>query len=104
MDFKPREIVSLLLDDEELDDKLQQQLKRKAEEDEEQKKRQPKRIKRSAGGDSTPTLSSANVDRLFSAGEDVILDDDSSGASTPQVKKTKASRIGRPRTNISFTG
>ncbi|ORE05055.1 hypothetical protein BCV72DRAFT_336833 [Rhizopus microsporus var. microsporus] len=104
VDFKPREIVSLLLDDEELDDKLQQQLKRKADEDEEQKKRQTKRIKRSAGGDSTPTLSSANVDRLFSAGEDIILDDDSSGASTPQVKKTKASRIGRPRTNISFTG
>ncbi|KAG1149311.1 hypothetical protein G6F37_006790 [Rhizopus arrhizus] len=103
VDFKPREIVSLLLDDEELDDKLQQQLKRKAEEDETQKKKPTKKSKRAIGDDSTPALSPSNVDRLFSAGEDTFLEDESSGASTP-VKKTKGTRIGRPRTNISFTG
>ncbi|KAI7905492.1 SNF2 family N-terminal domain-containing protein [Cokeromyces recurvatus] len=113
VDFKPREIVSLLLDDEELDDKLQLQLKRKADEEEEQKKvsRPTKRSRKQAvanGGskESTPALSPSNVDRLFSAGEDVIntgTDDDTSGSTTP-AKKTKSSRIGRPRTNFSFTG
>lgn len=93
----------MLLDDEELDDKLQQQLKRKAEEDETQKKKPTKKSKRAMGDDSTPALSPSNVDRLFSAGEDTFLEDESSGASTP-VKKTKGTRIGRPRTNISFTG
>ncbi|KAI9485948.1 MAG: SNF2 family N-terminal domain-containing protein [Benjaminiella poitrasii] len=114
VDFKPREIVSLLLDDEELDDKLQLQLKRKAEEEEEQKKA-PRPVKRSRkqtvaanGGskESTPALSPSNVDRLFSAGEDIIntgTDEDTSGTSTP-AKKTKSNRIGRPRTNFSFTG
>lgn len=96
----------------ELDNKLQLQLKRKAEEDE-QKKAASRPVKRSrkqalaveGSKESTPALSPSNVDRLFSAGEDIINtnDDDNSGTSTP-AKKTKASRIGRPRTNFSFTG
>ncbi|CEP15242.1 hypothetical protein [Parasitella parasitica] len=109
VDFKPREIVSLLLDDEELDDKLQLQLKRKAEEDEQKKAAKPAKKSRkqtlAAEGskESTPALSPSNVDKLFSAGEDIINNDDDSNASAP-VKKTKGARIGRPRTNFSFTG
>lgn len=114
VDFKPKEIVSLLLDDEELDDKLQMQLKRKAEE-EEQKKASARPVKRSrkqalaaeGSKESTPALSPSNVDRLFSAGEDTFNntsnEDDTSGNSSP-AKKTKGTRIGRPRTNFSFTG
>ncbi|KAI8967388.1 SNF2 family N-terminal domain-containing protein [Mycotypha africana] len=109
VDFKPREIVSLLLDDEELDDKLQLQLKRKAEEEEKKKAaRGTKRSRKQALAEgestgSTPVLSPANVDRLFSAGEDIIQPDDdtANGSSAPSKKKT---RIGRPRTNFSFTG
>jgi DNA helicase INO80 len=90
-----------------LEDKLEQQLKRKAEDDE----KKPKAVKRSrkqvlaSSAKSTPVLSPSNVDRLFSAGEDIILADDenTSGSSTPS-KKSKATRIGRPRTNFSFTG
>ncbi|CAO3683059.1 unnamed protein product [Rhizopus stolonifer] len=101
VDFKPREIVSLLLDDEELDDKMQQQLKRKAEEDEVQKKKPSKKAKRA--NTDTPALSPSNVDRLFSAGEDAFMEEDPDAP--PGTKKSKAAtRIGRPRTNISFTG
>ncbi|RCI07069.1 putative DNA helicase ino80, partial [Rhizopus stolonifer] len=110
VDFKPREIVSLLLDDEELDDKLQLQLKRKAEEEEQQKKSRPtKRSRKQAlaaegSKESTPALSPSNVDRLFSAGEDTFnTEEDTSNSSSP-AKKTKGTRIGRPRTNFSFTG
>lgn len=98
----------------ELDDKLQMQLKRKAEE-EEQKKASARPVKRSrkqalaaeGSKESTPALSPSNVDRLFSAGEDTFNntsnEDDTSGNSSP-AKKTKGTRIGRPRTNFSFTG
>lgn len=99
----------------ELDDKLQMQLKRKAEEEEQKKVARP--VKRSrkqtlaaeGSKESTPALSPSNVDRLFSAGEDTFnnnnttTEDDTSGNSSP-AKKTKATRIGRPRTNFSFTG
>lgn len=90
------------------------QLKRKAEE-EEQKKASARPVKRSrkqalaaeGSKESTPALSPSNVDRLFSAGEDTFnstsAEDDTSGNSSP-AKKTKATRIGRPRTNFSFTG
>lgn len=97
----------------ELDDKLQMQLKRKAEEEEQKKAARPaKRSRKQAlaaegSKESTPALSPSNVDRLFSAGEDTFNsttpEDDTSGNSTP-AKKTKATRIGRPRTNFSFTG
>ncbi|KAI8332980.1 SNF2 family N-terminal domain-containing protein [Blakeslea trispora] len=129
VDFKPREIVSLLLDDEgkggkktnkrnsylfclaiELDDKLQLQLKRKAEEEEEQKKaaRPAKRSRKQAlavegSKESTPALSPSNVDRLFSAGEDTFNTEEDNGTPSP-AKKSKGTRIGRPRTNFSFTG
>ncbi|KAI9356810.1 SNF2 family N-terminal domain-containing protein [Pilaira anomala] len=111
VDFKPREIVSLLLDDEELDDKLQMQLKKKAEEEEQKKQVKPTPAKRSrkqalVDKESTPALSPSNVDRLFSAGEDTFnntTEDETSGQSSP-AKKQKLTRIGRPRTNFSFTG
>ncbi|GAA5800530.1 hypothetical protein HPULCUR_005965 [Helicostylum pulchrum] len=127
VDFKPREIVSLLLDDEELDNKLQMQLKKKAEEEEQKKQARPpptptKRSRKQAlaaegSKESTPALSPSNVDRLFSAGEDTFhtttttttttnnntTEEDTSGNSSP-AKKQKLSRIGRPRTNFSFTG
>ncbi|KAI8348053.1 SNF2 family N-terminal domain-containing protein [Choanephora cucurbitarum] len=112
VDFKPREIVSLLLDDEELDDKLQLQLKRKAEEEEEeQQKKAARPAKRSrkqalaaeGSKESTPALSPSNVDRLFSAGEDTFNTEEDSSAPSP-AKKSKGTRIGRPRTNFSFTG
>ncbi|KAI7862197.1 SNF2 family N-terminal domain-containing protein [Spinellus fusiger] len=103
VDFKPREIVSLLLDDEELDNKLQQQLKRKAEEEEKKKQARPvKRIKK-----STPQAQSSGgmLDQLFSAGGDVLPEDnENSSTGGSKAKRSKNSRIGRPRTNISFTG
>jgi DNA helicase INO80 len=89
------------------------QLKRKADEEEQKKSARP--VKRSrkqtlaveGSKESTPALSPSNVDRLFSAGEDTFnnttTEDDTSGNSSP-AKKTKATRIGRPRTNFSFTG
>lgn len=86
------------------------QLKRKAEEEEQQKKvtRPVKRSRKQAlaveSKESTPALSPSNVDRLFSAGEDTFnTEDDTSGTSSP-AKKQKPTRIGRPRTNFSFTG
>lgn len=84
-------------------------MKRKAEEEEQKKAARPVKKSRkqtlaSEGSkESTPALSPSNVDRLFSAGEDTINTDEDSNASTP-AKKTKAARIGRPRTNFSFTG
>ncbi|KAF7725825.1 putative DNA helicase ino80 [Apophysomyces ossiformis] len=107
VDFKPREIVSLLLDDEELDNKLQQQLKRKAEEDEKKKTARPSKRSRKSNGssESTPAASPFDVDRLFSAGADTLPEDNSSPSPLAgQTPKKKSSRIGRPRTNISFTG
>ncbi|KAI9264457.1 SNF2 family N-terminal domain-containing protein [Sporodiniella umbellata] len=101
VDFKPREIVSLLLDDEEMDDKVQQQLKRKAEEEEAQKKKPNKKAKKSNADSSTPVLSPSNTDQILSAGEDAFMEEDSNGSSGS--KKSKGTRIGRPRTNISFT-
>ncbi|KAI8974093.1 SNF2 family N-terminal domain-containing protein [Pilobolus umbonatus] len=104
VDFKPREIVSLLLDDEELEDKLQFQLKRKEEEQQKKSIKSNKRSRKQTLADesspSTPALSPSNVDRLFSAGEDTFQMDEEQ----PVIKKSKASRIGRPRTNFSFTG
>ncbi|KAL0086536.1 SNF2 family N-terminal domain-containing protein [Phycomyces blakesleeanus] len=109
VDFKPREIVSLLLDDEELDNKLQQQLKRKAEEEEKKKQARPaKRSKKNTPSQNTPGQSPGGIlDQLFSAGGDVLPEDDDgqpSSAGGSKSKKSKNSRIGRPRTNISFTG
>ncbi|KAI8880862.1 hypothetical protein K501DRAFT_224069 [Backusella circina FSU 941] len=100
VDFKPREIVSLLLDDEELDSQLQMQLKRKTQEEEEEGKgKKPlKRSRKQALQQDTPVLSPSNVDKLFSAGEDVINLDENTA-----LKKQKATRTGRPRTNFSFT-
>lgn len=98
VDFKPREIVSLLLDDEEMDNKLQQQLKRKA--DEEEKKKSSRPVKRSKKNNQE----TVDMDKLMSAGGDVLPEDvENGGASSSSAAKRKA-RIGRPRTNISFTG
>ncbi|KAG0172957.1 putative DNA helicase ino80 [Apophysomyces sp. BC1034] len=106
VDFKPREIVSLLLDDEELDNKLQQQLKRKAEEEEKKKAARPTKRSRKNNGssESTPVASPFDVDRLFSAGGDILPEDNTPSPLSGQPPKKKSSRIGRPRTNISFTG
>lgn len=96
------------------------QLKKKAEEEEQKKQARPpptptKRSRKQAlvaegSKESTPALSPSNVDRLFSAGEDTFqttnnntTEEDTSGNSSP-AKKQKLSRIGRPRTNFSFTG
>ena len=94
----------------ELDDKLQAQLKRKAEADEEKKAARPAKRSRKqtvlaeGSNETTPAQSPSTIDRLFSAGEDTFNpEDDTSGNSSP-AKKTKATRIGRPRTNFSFTG
>ncbi|ORZ15722.1 SNF2 family N-terminal domain-domain-containing protein [Absidia repens] len=124
VDFKPREIVSLLLDDEELDNKLAQQLKRKAIEEENKKSkadskdqsRPTKRSRKQGSKESTPAQSPFTVDQLFSAGGDTLPEDESepgsssksklsSSSSSSSVSATdKKSRTGRPRTNFSFTG
>ncbi|KAI9280180.1 SNF2 family N-terminal domain-containing protein [Umbelopsis sp. AD052] len=109
VDFKPREIVSLLLDDEELDTQIQQQLKRKAQEDEAAKEKRVasaiKRPRKGASKDSTPSETPAQspyaVDKLFSAGGDHLPEDDTSGASSPSHLASKK-KTGRPRTQISF--
>ncbi|KAH8553085.1 SNF2 family N-terminal domain-containing protein [Umbelopsis sp. PMI_123] len=109
VDFKPREIVSLLLDDEEMDSQIQQQLKRKAEEDEATKEKRAasaaKRPRKGASKDSTPSETPAQspyaVDKLFSAGGDHLPEDDTSGASSPSPFASKK-KTGRPRTQISF--
>jgi len=110
VDFKPREIVSLLLDDEEMDSQIQQQLKRKAQDDDAAKtnKRPANAVKRQRKGaskDSTPSETPAQspyaVDRLFSAGGDHLPEDDTSGASSPSPFASKK-KTGRPRTQISF--
>ncbi|KAI9309490.1 SNF2 family N-terminal domain-containing protein [Cunninghamella echinulata] len=105
VDFKPREIVSLLLDDEEMDNKLAQQLKRKNKEEEIIASRPTKRNKKPASKESTPAQSPYNVDRLFSAGGDTLPEDESDSTSKkkPPVIDKKG-RTGRPRTNFSFTG
>ncbi|KAI8368263.1 SNF2 family N-terminal domain-containing protein [Radiomyces spectabilis] len=104
VDFKPREIVSLLLDDEELDNKLQQQLKRKAEDEESSNPATPTG-KRAKKGSGSSTQNPGTIDQLFSAGGDTLPEDNlgesSKGKRAPERRK---SRIGRPRTNISFTG
>ncbi|OZJ04308.1 hypothetical protein BZG36_03164 [Bifiguratus adelaidae] len=106
VDFKPREIVSLLLDDEELDKNLQQQLKRKAEEDETQDSagqgKKPKTTKTGADSSSVPaTPASVSLsDRLFGTGGDDYFNDDSSAStpprpsagSKPSGKATKSTR------------
>ncbi|KAI9472879.1 SNF2 family N-terminal domain-containing protein [Zychaea mexicana] len=104
VDFKPREIVSLLLDDEEMDNNLQMQLKRKAEEEEKKKTARPS--KRSKKADKASSSSEAAIDRLMSAGGDTLPEDDPSvgASSSSSSSKKKSGRIGRPRTNISFTG
>lgn len=102
VDFKPREIVSLLLDDEEMDNNLQMQLKRKAEEEEKRKASRPaKRKKNNNNGDAAKAM-----DRLMSAGGDTLPEDENPAAagSSGGGNSKKKSRIGRPRTNISFTG
>ncbi|KAI8092584.1 SNF2 family N-terminal domain-containing protein [Halteromyces radiatus] len=120
VDFKPREIVSLLLDDEEMDSKLAQQLKRKAIEednnkkDNDERKDSPRPTKRNrkqqSSKESTPAQSPYTVDRLFSAGGDTLPEDEmDSGSSTSRKKSSSTStdkkgRTGRPRTNFSFTG
>ncbi|CAO3609634.1 unnamed protein product [Cunninghamella blakesleeana] len=110
VDFKPREIVSLLLDDEELENKLAQQLKRKNTEDENvtAPTRPTKRNKKQSSKESTPAQSPYNVDKLFSAGGDTLPEDDMDSLSkkktiVPPSATDKKGRTGRPRTNFSFT-
>jgi hypothetical protein len=86
------------------------QLKRKAEEEEQKKAARPaKRSRKQALQDqnskeSTPALSPSNVDRLFSAGEDTVNLEDESTKKAAASSSSKSTRIGRPRTNFSFTG
>ncbi|KAI8066860.1 SNF2 family N-terminal domain-containing protein [Gongronella butleri] len=110
VDFnKPKEIVSLLLDDDELNNNLiQQQLKRNKEIEKEKKKDTNKKlpVKRARKSNaSTPAQSPMAVDRLFSAGGDTLPEDIMDGQKPADASPAKKkSRIGRPRTNISFTG
>ncbi|ORX60285.1 hypothetical protein DM01DRAFT_1332440 [Hesseltinella vesiculosa] len=107
VDFsKPKEIVSLLLDDDELNNNLlQQQLKRKEVEDTNMK-RPTKRGRKVNSIESTPAASPMTMDRLFSAGGDTLPEDIMDGqqpASAAAAAAKKKARIGRPRTNITFT-
>ena len=89
----------------EMDNNLQMQLKRKAEEEEKRKASRPSKRKKNNNnnGDAVKAM-----DRLMSAGGDTLPEDEtpaaagSSGGGNGNSKKK--SRIGRPRTNISFTG
>ncbi|KAG9305902.1 hypothetical protein G9A89_016554 [Geosiphon pyriformis] len=103
VDFKPREIVSLLLEDDELENKLrEQQLKRKVEEEEGTKtKKKGKRQKKDKEAIKIATanaadLSSKRINDLWH--EEDVLFEDGSGANTPEAsssisgsKKKKAS-------------
>jgi len=104
VDFKPREIVSLLLDDEELENKLlDQQLKRKAEEEAKLAKSLAKPIKRqkvapsastSNPGTAATSIAPRTLDELFSAGGDVLPEDSIDGAepSGTSAKKRRSSK------------
>ncbi|KAI9246954.1 SNF2 family N-terminal domain-containing protein [Phascolomyces articulosus] len=106
VDFKPREIVSLLLDDEEMDNNLQMQLKRKAEEEDKKKAARPSKRSKKAQAADKSTSSEAAMEKLMSAGGDTLPEDDSSPGTNGNgsAASRKKGRIGRPRTNISFTG
>ncbi|RUP46236.1 SNF2 family N-terminal domain-containing protein [Jimgerdemannia flammicorona] len=116
VDFKPREIVSLLLDDEELENKLQQQLKRKAEDAEEakQKKSTARPAKRQKKDNATissianapnpgalsvtgSSIASKTLDELMAAGGD-ILPEDSGTLETPTSVGAGRKRPAKPRT------
>ncbi|EXX53626.1 chromatin-remodeling ATPase INO80 [Rhizophagus irregularis DAOM 197198w] len=82
VDFKPREIVSLLLEDDELEAKLQ--LKRKAEEEDIKKKgRSLKRRKKDAPTTSSVVGSSKSLEDLWHEEEPPMAETEGSGVTTP---------------------
>ncbi|GBB85527.1 hypothetical protein RclHR1_12010008 [Rhizophagus clarus] len=82
VDFKPREIVSLLLEDDELEAKLQ--LKRKAEEEDIKKKgRSLKRRKKEAPTASSVAGSSKTLEDLWHEEEPPMAETEGSGVTTP---------------------
>ncbi|KAI8339071.1 SNF2 family N-terminal domain-containing protein [Chlamydoabsidia padenii] len=106
VDFKPREIVSLLLDDEEMDSKMAQQLKRKAIEEENKKNDIKEPPNKKSRKQQISTQSPQSIDQLFSAGGDTLPEDSDSlrpSPTTTSASSDKKGRTGRPRTNFSFT-
>ncbi|CAG8612573.1 14473_t:CDS:2, partial [Dentiscutata heterogama] len=97
VDFKPREIVSLLLEDDELEAKLRdQQSKRKVEDDDAKKKGNggKRRKKDSNSGSSSSVISSRTLEDLWHEGEPPMAETEGSGVTTPtsSVGGTKKKR------------
>ncbi|RHZ78787.1 hypothetical protein Glove_156g94 [Diversispora epigaea] len=94
VDFKSREIMSLLLEDDELEAKFKEQhLKRKADEEENKKKgRNNKRRKKDSNGSSSKSL-----EDLWHEGEPAMVETEGSGVTTPasSVGGTKRKRTNR---------
>ncbi|CAG8510578.1 15405_t:CDS:2 [Acaulospora colombiana] len=101
VDFKPREIVSLLLEDDELETKLkEQQSKRRAEEEESKKKgRGNKRRKKEAPATGSSGSSYKSLEELWHEGEPQMVETEGSGVTTPSssvggTKKKRTSKAG----------
>ncbi|CAG8499102.1 30323_t:CDS:10 [Gigaspora margarita] len=97
VDFKPREIVSLLLEDDELEAKLRdQQSKRKVDDDDTKKKGNggKRRKKDSNSGSSSSVISSRTLEDLWHEGEPPMAETEGSGVTTPtsSVGGTKKKR------------
>jgi len=103
VDFKPREIVSLLLEDDELEAKLrEQQLKRKAEEEDTKKKgRSSKRRKKDTNTISSGVGSSKSLEDLWHEEEPPMAETEGSGVTTPASsvggkKRKRAAKAPKP--------
>ncbi|CAG8532181.1 1293_t:CDS:10 [Acaulospora morrowiae] len=115
VDFKPREIVSLLLEDDELETKLkEQQSKRKAEEEENKKKgRSNKRRKKETSTTTSSGSSYKTLEELWHEGEPPMVETEGSGVTTPsssvggtkkkRTPKTGAKTPAKPRAKKSTT-
>ncbi|CAG8488719.1 7878_t:CDS:10 [Diversispora eburnea] len=102
VDFKSREIMSLLLEDDELEAKFKEQhLKRKADEEENKKKgRNNKRRKKDSNGSSSKSL-----EDLWHEGEPAMAETEGSGVTTPasSVGGTKRKRTNRATSTRTTT-
>ncbi|CAI2165658.1 6377_t:CDS:10 [Funneliformis geosporum] len=84
VDFKPREIVSLLLEDDELEAKLRdQQSKRKNEEEDTKKKTRSNKRRKKETNSASVVDSSKSLEDLWHEGEPPMAETEGSGVTTP---------------------
>ncbi|CAG8482778.1 12829_t:CDS:10 [Funneliformis caledonium] len=101
VDFKPREIVSLLLEDDELEAKLRdQQLKRKNDEEDTKKKSRSNKRRKKDTNSATIVGSSKSLEELWHEGEPPMAETEGSGVTTPASSvggnKRKAKAVPKP--------